>query len=94
MFQTKDEKKVLIKFMKTKVNCTIEGNIDFISTIYYLPLIEHPNFMKFFGWTEWRNEKVIVMEIMHISLQSGKTAFNIFFFKFATNAATGSQHLG
>ena len=60
-----------------KINSTEKKDLMLHDAIVCLSNLEHPNIVQFLGWTEWKNEKVFVMEMMHTSLQSGKTFFNI-----------------
>ena len=78
LFQIENRRKVAIKFIKTKTNCAEKEIKALRLEVNYLSHFEHPNLMKFFGWTEWMGKKAIVLEFMHRSLRSGKILFHIF----------------
>ena len=80
LHQIKNERKVAIKFIKTKINCAEEENRALKLEVNYLSRLKHENLMQFLGWTEWMEKKAIVLEFMHTSLRSGKISSHITYF--------------
>ena len=57
--------------LKQKEYEIIEQEVDYLSSI------RHINIVQFLGWTKFKGEKVIVIEKMYTNLQSGKIYFNV-----------------